>query len=368
MATSDEYGGSPVIGTDRPSIAFVARATVVVIAVVAVAVASWVVRGVIVTVTVGFLLAAGLDPLVRAVQRRVGRRGVAVLTVVVALVAALALFVTVALRPAIAQAAEFVADLPELLGRLSARFGDSAVAGYLASPEVERQVSGAIDDVVAFAADSLGAVVGILASVGGAIFTGFTVAATTVYTMLALPRIRAFAGRAAGDPERVHMVAEIFRRVGGYVTGQLGICASAGITSAVFFLIIGLPYAALLAMVVAVLDAVPQVGATLAAVVAVLVALTVSFGTAVAVALFFIIYQQFENFVIAPRVFASAVSLTPMAVYLAVLVGGTLAGFVGAILALPVAATVTVVFRYVFRHSLAAMDSRAVPESPDADA
>lgn len=343
-------------GPAPPSMGYVARATAVVVVVVALAAVSWAVRGVIVMVVVGFLLAAGLDPLVRAVQLRVGRRGVAVLVVVIALVAGLTLFVTVALRPAVAQAGEFVANLPELLGSLAQRFGGSALADYLASPEVEQQLRGAIDDVVVFAAGSLGTVVGFLASVTGAVFTGFTVAAITVYVMLALPRIRSFADRAAGDAERVEVVSEVFRRVGGYVTGQLGICACAGVTSAILFLIVGVPYAALLALVVAVLDAVPQVGATMAAVAATAVALTVSIGTAVAVVVFFIAYQQFENFVIAPRVFASAVALTPMTVFLAVLVGGTLAGFIGAVLALPVAAAVTVVLRYVFRHSLAAPD------------
>ncbi|SDU78804.1 AI-2E family transporter [Jiangella alkaliphila] len=352
--TTPEECDTTGTGPGPPPLSYVARAAAVVIAVVALAAATWVIRGVIVMVIVGFLLAAGLDPLVGAVQRRVRRRGAAVLVVVVALLLGLVVFVTVALRPAIAQAGEFVADLPELLDRLSRRFGGSALADYLASPEVEQQLRGAIDDVVAFAADSLGTVVGFLASVAGAVFTGFTVAAITVYVMLALPRIRSFARRAAGNPDRVDVVTEVFRRVGGYVTGQLGICACAGVASAIFFLIVGMPYAALLAMVVAVLDAVPQVGATMAAVVATAVALTVSIGTAVAVAVFFIAYQQFENFVIAPRVFASAVSLSPMTVFLAVLVGGTLAGFIGAILALPVAATVTVIFRYAFRHSLAA--------------
>ncbi|SDS54560.1 AI-2E family transporter [Jiangella sp. DSM 45060] len=343
---------STVRPAGRPSLVFVAAATAVALGVLALAAATWMVRGVLITVAAALLLAAGLEPQVRAVQRRVGRRGTAVLVVVAAILAGLVLFVTLALRPAVDQAAELVDDLPELLDRLSERFGGSALADHLASPEFEQQVRGALDDVVAFAANSLGAAFGVLGSVVGVVLTGFTVAATTVYAMLALPRIRAFAGRAAGDPERVAVVAEVFRRVGGYVTGQLGICACAGISSAIFFVIVGVPYAALLALVVAVLDAVPQVGATLAAVVAVLVALTVGFGTAVAVAVFFIAYQQLENFVIAPRVFASAVSLTPMTVFLAVLAGGALAGFVGAILALPVTAAATVVLRYVFRRRL----------------
>ena len=92
-------------------------------------------------------------------------------------------------------------------------------------------------------------------------------------------------------------------------------------------------------------------------------ALTESVGAAVVVLIFFILYQQVENLVIGPRVFASAVFLRPMTVFLAVLFGGTVGGFVGAIVALPIAAALKVVFRYVFRGQLAVIDGRAVPES-----
>lgn len=362
MTTSETNHTPPSAGAPPPMGRY-ATITAVVIGVIVLTAVLWAIRGVLVMVLIGFLLAAGLDPLVKALQRHVGRRGLAVLVMVLGLVVGVALFVVLAIRPAIAQAAHFLASLPELLDRLSSRFGDSSVAEYLASPEFEARLRGAIDDIVAWAAGSVGAVLGFVAGTVGAVFTVFTVAAITVYAMLALPRIKAFAGRAAGDPERVGVVTEVFHRVGGYVTGQLGICAAAGICAGIFFVIIGMPYAALLAIVVAVLDAVPQVGATLGAVVATLVALTESLGTAVAVVIYFIIYQQIENFFIGPRVFASAVSLSPMTVFIAVLVGGTLGGFIGAILALPIAAALKVVIRYIYRAPLAQIESRAVPAS-----
>jgi predicted PurR-regulated permease PerM len=340
-----------------------ARAAAVVVGVVALALLAWTTRGVLLMIFGGFLLAAGLDPMVRNVERRGLRRGWAVFVVVLAILAGVIAFVVVALRPAIIQAAEFVLAIPDLLQQLAERFGGSNLAGYLASPEFADQVRGAVDGIVEFAAEGVGAVLGVLSGAVGTVFTAFTVGAITVYLMLALPRIKDFGGRALGDEERVGVLSEALRRIGGYVTGQLGICACAGITSGIVFVILDMPFPALLALVVAVLDAVPQVGATIGAIIASMAALTVGVGTAVAVVVFFVIYQQVENYVIAPRVFASAVSLTPISVFLAVLLGGTVGGLLGAVIALPVAASLKVIFQYVFRDRLAQIEGRAVPES-----
>jgi predicted PurR-regulated permease PerM len=127
-------------------------------------------------------------------------------------------------------------------------------------------------------------VLGVLSGVVGTVFTAVTIGAITVYLMLALPRIKAFAGRALGDDERVGVFSEALRRIDR-------------------------------------------------AIIATPVALTVSIGTAVAVVVFFVVYQQIENDVVAPRVFASPVSPTPISVFLAVLMGGTVGGFVGAVIA-----------------------------------
>ncbi|MGH8827265.1 MAG: AI-2E family transporter [Jiangellaceae bacterium] len=350
-------------GIRLPPLSHYAKATAVVLAVLALAALAWATRGVLLLVIIGFLLATGLDPVVRGLERQVGRRGPAVLITSLVVLTGIVLFVIIAIRPAITEAADFISSLPEILDQLAQRFAGTSFAEFLARPDVEEAIRGALDDIASFAAESVEVVAGVLAGVLGAVFTGFTVAAITVYFMLALPRLKAFAGKAAGDEQRVAVVAESMIRIGGYVTGQLGICACAGIASGIFFVIIDMPYAALLAIIVAVLDAVPQVGATLGAIIAIAVALTVSLGTAVAVLIFFVLYQQVENYLVAPRVFASAVSLTPITVFLAVLFGGAVGGFVGAIIALPVAATLKVIFRYVYRTELAASEGRVVPEA-----
>src|SRR5439155_4297466 len=102
-----------------------------------------------------------------------------------------------------------------------------------------------------------------------------------------------------------------------------------------------------LPMWVAVADLIPAVGAVLGAIVAVAVASFSSVGDAIITAIFFIVYQQVENYLIVPRIMKRAVDLSPAAVIVSTLIGGSLAGFAGALLALPVAATVKVIVRDV---------------------
>ena len=116
-------------------------------------------------------------------------------------------------------------------------------------------------------------------------------------------------------------MSDALGRVGGYITGQLAVCLLHGVCSYVVFLIIDLPYAALLAVTVAILDAVPQVGALLGALVALVFAVPLGLVTTVVVVVYFVVYQQVENYVVAPRVFSRAVELSPLAVFVAVLRG-----------------------------------------------
>jgi predicted PurR-regulated permease PerM len=99
---------------------------------------------------------------------------------------------------------------------------------------------------------------------------------------------------------------------------------------------------------VAIADLIPSVGATLGALAAVIVAAFSSLGDAIATTIYFITYQQVENYVIVPRVMRQAVDLSPAAVIVSVLIGGSLEGFAGALLALPIAAAAKVVVREVW--------------------
>lgn len=332
--------------------AYWARTTATVLAVLLLVYLALQAGRVIILVFLGFFLAAGFDPPVQALERRGIRRGLAVLLLFAVFVGVLTLFVVFALRPALAQLGQFIGNVPTLLETLGDR--STTIGRFLDErPQVRQQVQDVVTRLPNLAAGSLTTVFGIVGTVVGVTFSVFTVLVLAIYFLLAMPRIRAFAARALETPERVAVFTEALGKVGAYVTGQFTVCGFAGAASFTYFTVAGVPYAAVLALAVAILDAVPQVGGGLAGLLGVLVALTVGVPLALLTLGYFAVYQQIENYVIAPRVFSRAVALSPVAVLVAVLVGASLAGFVGAVVALPVTAALKVVSRYVFRDQLA---------------
>jgi predicted PurR-regulated permease PerM len=131
-------------------------------------------------------------------------------------------------------------------------------------------------------------------------------------------------------------------RIGGYVAGNLITSAVCGATTLIALLLIGVPFAVPLALWAGLADLIPLVGAYVGAAPAIVVAFFVSPVAGIITLVFFIVYQQIENYVLVPRVMKNAVNLSPAAVIVSTLVGGSLAGLAGALLALPVAATVKV--------------------------
>jgi predicted PurR-regulated permease PerM len=135
---------------------------------------------------------------------------------------------------------------------------------------------------------------------------------------------------------------DVYRTVGGYVTGNLLISIIAGAASTIVLLVMGVPFAVALGLLVAILDLVPLAGATLAAIIVSTVAFLASLPAGIVVLVFFIVYQQVENHLIQPVVYSRTVQLSPLAILIAVLVGAKLAGILGALAAIPVAGTIQV--------------------------
>src|SRR5215208_380635 len=131
--------------------------------------------------------------------------------------------------------------------------------------------------------------------------------------------------------------------VTGYVTGNLAISSICGVSTFIVLLVLGMPYAAALALLVAVLDLVPLVGATLGGALLVIVGLFVEPWKAVVLLIFILVYQQVESSVLQPLVYSRAVHLNGLVILIAVLVGGMLLGIPGALLAVPVAEIIRIV-------------------------
>jgi predicted PurR-regulated permease PerM len=134
----------------------------------------------------------------------------------------------------------------------------------------------------------------------------------------------------------------IYRQVGGYVTGNLVISLIAGSLTTLVLLLLGVPYAVALGLIVALLDLIPLVGATIAAIIIAAVAFLHSIIAGIVVIVFFVIYQQVENHILQPLVYNRTVALSPLAILVSVLVGAELAGVLGALAAIPVAGAIQV--------------------------
>ena len=151
----------------------------------------------------------------------------------------------------------------------------------------------------------------------------------------------------ASKRERASTLTDrVIRGVGGYVSGAFIVALCAGLSSLVFLLVVGLgEYAVALAFVVALLDVIPMIGATIGAVVVTAIAFATDPTVGIACAIFYLVYQQLENYVIYPRVMSRSVDIPGSVTVIAALVGAALLGVVGALLAIPTAAAVLMLTR-----------------------
>jgi len=139
------------------------------------------------------------------------------------------------------------------------------------------------------------------------------------------------------------LLAQSSGAVFGYISGNLVISLICGVTTFIVLVVLGMPYPVALALLVAILDLIPLVGATLGAAIVVVVALFVAWWKALILLVFFLVYQQFEGSVLQPLVYSRAVQLDGLSIFVAVLVGGLLLGIPGALLAIPVAEVIRIV-------------------------
>ena len=186
----------------------------------------------------------------------------------------------------------------------------------------------------------------------GALFNGFIVIVLTLYFLASLKTTKAalYHLAPASRRDRVSRLGDrVVRSVGGYVSGAFIVAMCAGISSLIFLFVVGLSqYAVALAFVVALLDVIPMIGATIGAVIVTAIAFADDLKIGIACAIFYIVYQQVENYVIYPRVMSKSVDVPGAVTVIAALIGAALLGVVGALLAIPTAASILMLTREVW--------------------
>ena len=305
------------------------------------------VRSTLVTIYISALFAMGISPLVRMIERQrlipIGTRlprWFAILVIYATIIAAVVGVGMLVIPPLIEQGEELWRNLPTKIAQGQAFL---MRVGILRRPitlgeAVQQAPSGA---------DAFNTIFSTVRNVAGGIFGLITILLLTFYMLVESREIFSFFVRLFPRRERARVAGvsnTVTQKVSAWLGGQLVLSLIIGVTSAVGLWAMGVPYFYVLALISAVGEMIPMVGPILAAIPAILVAATVSPGLAIGVAVFFIVQQQVENTILVPKIMGRQVGLSAVSVIVALGIGSQLLGVVGAILSVPTAAIVQVLF------------------------
>ena len=299
---------------------------------------------------VAFFLTLTINPLVEALGKRGMRRSLSVAIVFAGLVAALTALGFVVVPPVAQQGGLLADNVPKYLYDLqNNQFVQDFDSQYHVLGKFQVELEKLVTDSN-FMSGVFGGVLGAGKVLASGFFAVLTVLVLTLYFLASLPRMKDTAYGMVPSSRRPRFMSlseEIMRRVGSYAIAQVAVATINAICSYVMMSIVGIRYAAVLAVVVGLLGLIPMVGASLGAAVICLVALFDEPQKAVIALLYYAIYQQVENYVVAPRIMHHTISVPGSVTVIAALVGATLAGVLGALLAIPVAAGLLLIYEEV---------------------
>lgn len=307
--------------------------------------AIWEVRGALLLIYISALIAIGLSPLVNELERkRLLRQRVprwaAILVIYLCIIGVLVAIGAMVIPAVVTQARELAVELPRLMHQAQQWLIDRGLlAREISAREAVQQTA------TSTAQDTLGFVANAVLGVLGGVFGLITVLVLAFYLLvdsssLVLVFVRLF------PREKRTQVNDACRRVtnkiSAWLGGQLLLAAIIGSTAALGLFLMGVPFFWVLALIAAIGEMIPIVGPILSAVPAIAVALSVKPALALGVILFFFAQQQLENHLLVPKIMQRQVGISPVFVIIALLIGGSLLGIMGAILAVPTAAILQV--------------------------
>ena len=332
-----------------PSAREVVRIVLIVVAVAISLYLIYQVRRPLLWLLIAIFLAAALSPPVNWLARRM-RRGFAVTIVFVCLLGVPILLIALIVPTIINEGTRFADNVPQYARDVTNFVEDNR---RLREINQDYDITSRLEEEAAKLPDRLGGAAGTLRDVGlGIVNSLFALVTILVLTAFLLANGRAWTDRALEmrpQEQRERLRRSLDRMgaaVGGYVAGAMTIALIAGVATYIVLLILGVPFRAPLAVIAGLFSLIPLVGATIAAVLIGVVTLFENFPTATIVwAIWAIVYQQFENHVIQPQIQKRTVNVHPFITIVSVLFGATLLGILGALVAIPVAASIQILFR-----------------------
>jgi predicted PurR-regulated permease PerM len=340
---------APVAPEGQPSVRAILRVVVTVVLSGLALFVMYLVREPLGYIFLGAFLAVAASGPVNLLSRRLPR-GLAIALVYLGIVFVPIGIALILVPPLVEQAVKLANDLPEYAQDLNEAFDENP---QLREANEKYDITTKLEDVAENLVSRLGDAAGALVDIGaGLVSSIFALVTILVISMFMIGRGQAWRDallryRPPQQAERIRRATDaIANAIGSYVGGALAQATIAGVVAWIMLVILGVPSPLPLALIIAMLDLIPLVGATLGAVVVGVVTLFVDFPTTTIIwAIFAIAYQQFENYVVQPRIQSRAVELDPFLVVVAALFGGALLGVIGALLAIPIAAAIQIALR-----------------------
>jgi len=290
---------------------------------------------------VSLMLSLALSPFVEFLEKRKIPRGLAVLIIYIIIVSIVALIGAVALPPIISQTTRFIKSFPQIISSLGSTPILNKVTTDLNNFLAE-QLMGASGNVIRV---TVGAFSGILAV--------FSLMVFTAYLLLDLDNLReAFLFFLPAKPRKeiAEVLKEIEYKLGGWLRGQFILMCIVGGATYVGLLLLGIKYAAPLALIAGLLEVVPMLGPIISAVPGIIVGFSISPVTGLGVLALYLAIQQLENNIIVPKVMQKTVGFSPLITLLALLIGGKLFGVVGALLSVPLTLIIVIITKHVLEY------------------
>ena len=328
----------------------------------------WKLRRIVGLIVIAAFFATILNPIVDALTRLKMRRGLATSIVFLLGVAAFAGLVYTFVRPIYDAGQDFARDIPGFVDR--AQHGEGRVGELIKRFNIDEKVKENAPKLQEALSNAGGPAVQAAQKVASGLLALLTILVLSFLMLLQAPHIIS-SFLTLLSPTHAVQVRRIgedcARAVTGYMAGNLVISVIAGVSTWLFLTIVGVPFAGVLGLWVGFADLLPLVGATIGAIPTIAIAFLDSSGAGIAMLIFYIVYQQIENHLLQPVVMSRTVNLNPLLVLLSVLVGVELAGFVGALLAIPGAGVIQVVVRDLWderQQRLKAIPTVGVDETP----
>ena len=302
-------------------------------------------------IAIALFIALGLDPVVRFLMRRGLSRPLAVVATMVGMLAVFGGFMALIIPTLVNQITTFITRAPDIVADfLNSEWVLEIDQQYALSERVTTEVnrffgdSGAVTNV-------FGGVLGVSQTVAQSMFGVLIVLVLAIYFLASLPGMMGFSIRLAPRSKRARvaeLAERITRSVGNYVMGQATVAILNSLVALLLMTILGVPFTALLTLLVALLAFIPLVGGVIAGILVTLVTLSLGWQTALIYAICYFGYLQVEAYFVSPRIMRRAVAVPGAVAVISVIAGGTLAGVTGALMAIPVAASAMILLREVF--------------------